>query len=140
MSKTVNEKNMATDRAYEARGVIARINVIGNIETGPQLKMPVYQFLTLDCGTGRERLIVEFVGPAPYHDDTQELDLNQVKEGDIIVNPGLLYRRRTWTQALMAEHLRQLRRYKPSVIVKADVDREKPSQEIVIDPNGILKQ
>jgi len=136
MSKNIDEKSLASDRAYEARGIIARINKIGNIETGPLIALPVYQFLTLDAGPGREKILVEFVGPAPY-DENQELDLNAVQEGDIIVNPGLLYRRRSWTQALMTEHLAQLRFYRPSVIVKSDVDRSTPAEEIVIDPLGL---
>lgn len=140
MTKKVDTKKLETSRDYEARGIIAKINKIGNIQTGPLIALPVYQFLTLDCGAGREKILVEFVGPAPYDEKTQELDLNKVKEGDIIVNPGLLYRKRSWTQALMTEHLAALKNYKPQVIVKADVDRSKPAEEIVIDPHNLTKQ
>ena len=140
VKKKINDKKIQYDRAYEARGVIARINKIGNMAVGPMVALPVYQFLTLDCGPGRDKILVEFIGPAPYDDITQELDLNKVKEGDIIVNPGLLYRKRAWTQKLMAEHLIQLRKYKPQVIIKADVDRDQPQGEIVIDPLNISKQ
>lgn len=140
MSKIVDTKNLASDRDYEARGIIARINPIGNIQSGPMIALPVYQFLTLDAGPGREKILVEFVGPAPYDEETQELDLNSVKEGDIVVSPGLLYRRRAWTNAIMTEHLAQLRNYRPSVIVKSDVDKSAPAQEIVIDPLNISKQ
>lgn len=140
MSKIVDTKNMASDRDYEARGIIARINPIGAYETGPMLKVPVYQFLTLDAGPGREKILVEFVGPAPYDEITQELDLNKVQEGDIVVTPGFLYRRRAWSDNLMTEHLVQLRKYRPGVIVKSDVDTSKPAEEIIIDPLNISKQ
>lgn len=138
--KIVNEKKIEYNRAYEARGVIARINKIGDMSVGPMVALPVYQFLSLDCGPGRDKILVEFVGPAPYDEITQELDLNKVKEGDIVVNPGLLYRKRAWTQKLMTEHLFQLRKYKPQVIIKSEVDREAPKGEIIIDPNNISKQ
>lgn len=138
--KKINEKKIAYDRAYEARGVIARINKIGDMSIGPMVAIPVYQFLTLDCGPGRKKVLVEFVGPAPYDKLTQELDLNKVKEGDIIVNPGLLYRKRAWTQKLMAEHLLQLHNYRPKVIIKSEVDRSSPTGEIVVDPHNLAKQ
>lgn len=140
IKKKINDKKIKYDRAYEARGVIARINKIGSMAVGPITSLPVYQFLSLDCGPGRDKILVEFVGPAPYDEITQELDLNKVKDGDIIVNPGLLYRKRSWTQKLMSEHLIQLRKYKPQVIIKADVDRDQPQGEIVIDPLNISKQ
>lgn len=139
MTKKIDENKIESNRAYEARGIIAKINQIGNYQSGIML-MPVYQFLTLDCGPGREKILVEFVGPAPYDEATQELDLNKVMEGDIVVNPGFLYRRRSWTQALMTEHLAALKNYKPQVIIKADVDRDAPKQDIVIDPHNITKQ
>lgn len=136
----VNDKNIESSRGYEARGIIAKINQIGYYAVGPMLKVPVYQFVTLDCGPGREKIIVEFSGPAPYDKKTQELDLNKVKEGDIVINPGFLYKKRQWTQELMSEHLRQLKNYKPKILVKAEVDRSIPMGNITIDPHNITKQ
>ncbi len=138
--KIIDDKKIASDKGYQARGIISKINPIGNYELGRGIYFTVYQFLSLDCGAGRDKILVEFVGPAPYDDKTQELDLNKVQEGDIVVNPGLLYRKREWTQALMTEHLMQLKKYKPKVIIKSDVDRSKPRAEIVVDPNNVLKQ
>lgn len=138
--KKINDKKIASNKAYEARGIVAKINPIGNYELVPNLKITVFQFLSLDCGPGCDKILVEFIGPAPYDEITQELDLNNVKEGDIIVNPGLLYRKRAWTQALMTEHLQQLKKYKPKVIIKSDVDRSQPQGEIVIDPHNLSKQ
>lgn len=135
--KIIDDNKIAGDKAYEARGIIAKINPIGNYEIGPNLKTTVFQFLSLDCGPGRERMLVEFVGPAPYDEKTQELDLNKVKEGDIVVNPGFLYRKRPWTQAIMSEHLKQLKKYKPKVIIKPEVDRSEQRREIVIDPHNL---
>ncbi len=137
----VDENSLSSDKQYEARGIVARINPIGVYGSGG-VNMPIYQFLTMDCGPGREKILVEFVGPAPYNEvgDTNELDFSKVKEGDIIVQPGFLYRRRTWTGELMTKHLEALKRYKPKIIVSSEVDRSTPAQEITIDPLNLTKQ
>lgn len=133
----INDDKIEDTRGYEARGVIARINKIGSYQAGPAINVPVYQFISLDCGKGKKSKLVEFVGPAPYDKATQELDLNQVEKGDVIITPGFIYRERTWTQHLMTEHLKQLKKYRPKEIIQSYVDREEPIQDIVIDPKNL---
>lgn len=116
-------KGLQNDQGYDARGVVARINKIGDAQVGFMLT-PVYQFITLDCGKGQRGKVVKFVGPAPRVIDevTNEeyLDFEGLKEGDIVVNPGLLYKTIEWTDALYAEHLKALATYKPKDILIAD--------------------
>lgn len=140
MTKAVNDKKINDHIGYEARGIIARINKIGEYELGPMVRVPVFQFLTLDCGPGRDKILVEFVGPAPYDEETREIKINELKEGDFVIDPGFLYQRRPWTDALINEHLLQLKAYKPKMIIKSDVDRSQPAASIVIDPHNITKQ
>lgn len=119
----VDLKKLENNQAYEARGIIARYFNMGFFEKGPLLRVPVYRFLTLDCGKGKPSVPVEFVGPAPVIEDRGETVLNveALREGDFVVHPGLVYRKCPWNDNLMAAHMKALQVYRPKTII----DREK---------------
>jgi hypothetical protein len=118
----VAEKNMAEGQAYEARGVVAKYHVMGHFQSGPMMKVPVYRFVTLYAGEGREAIPCEFKCPAPVIEDNGEnvLNVEALDIGDIVVHPGLVYRRCLWFDNLMAAHMRAVAHYKPKVITVAD--------------------
>ncbi len=140
MKNEITTDKLASDKDYEARGIIAKIQPIGHIQTGVLTTAPIYKYLTLDQGRGKKSLIVKYVGKAPMT-PTKELDYDKLKLGDIVVSPGLLYRKTGWTGALMAEHMAALKTYRPSVIVTAEKDTTSPAlPEIVIDPYNLSKK
>ena len=112
--------NMRNDQAYEARGVVAKHGRMGHYQSGI-LKVPVFKFMTLDRGNN-EFMPVEFVMPAPVIEDKGEviLDVGKLQEGDIVVNPGLVYRKTRWNDGLMAAHIKALQTYRPKTIMVAD--------------------
>ena len=121
----VAQKNMAEGQAYEARGVVAKFHLMGQYQTGPALRIPFYRFLTLDQGEGREAIPVEFQKAAPMvedHNGDKYLDVEMLREGDIVVTPGLVYRRCLWFDNLMAAHMQAVRNYKRKVITVAEKD------------------
>lgn len=121
----VAKNNIGTNQAYEARAVVAKYHVMGHFQTGAMLKVPVYKFLTLYTGEGREAIAVEFKRPAPVLPDDDGgtyLNVEALSEGDIVVNPGLVYRRCAFFPNLMAEHMKALQRFKPKVIMVAEKD------------------
>lgn len=123
----VTEKKMANDQAYEARGVVARFDPMGHFQSGVMLRVPVYRFLTLYRGAGREAIPVEYHRPAPYtRDESGELFLNlaALQEGDFVVSPALVYRKCLWFDALMAAHMKALQSYRPKDIIQADKPEE----------------
>lgn len=122
----VSDKNMDNNQAYQARGVVAKIGQMGHYQAGPMLRIPVYRFLTLDCGKGNPSLAVEFSGPAPVSEDAEGayLDVSNLREGDIVVHPGLLYRKCVMTDGLMAAHMKALQTYQPKDIITADAPDE----------------
>ena len=125
----VSEQKMANNQAYEARAVIARYHVMGHYQAGIALKVPVYKFLTLYQGEGREAIAVEFQRPAPViPGDNGEtfLNIEALREGDIVVDPGLVYRRIPMFPNLMAEHMKALQRFKPKTIISAEKDDAPP--------------
>lgn len=114
------EKSIGQNQGYSARGVVARINKIGNVQVG-LIHTPVFKYLTLDRGAGQRGIVVQFVSPAPRVIDEltgeEFLDMQALKEGDIVVSPGLVYEKIEWTDALYAEHLAALRMYRPKDIL-----------------------
>lgn len=125
----VSDENIARNQAYEARGVVAKYHAIGHYQSGPAIRIPVYKFLTLYQGPGRDSIPVEFVRPAPMligKNGERYLNTEAVEVGHFVINPGLVYRRCLWFDNLMAEHIRALQLYKPKDIIIADKDDAPP--------------
>lgn len=119
-------KGLPQDKGYSARGIIARLDKCGNMNKDG-LIVPIYRYLTLDCGAGREPIPVRLVGKAPirYDEAGAYLDVASLKEGDIVVEGGLLYRKTEWSTAIRLVHAKAMKRYRPKNIVIA----EAPDQE-----------
>ena len=125
----VAEQNMARGQAYEARAVVAKYYQMGHYQAGILLQVPVYKFLTLYQGEGREAIAVEFKRPAPVIEgDNGEAFLNveALQEGDIVVHPGLVYRRCGWFPNLTAAHMEACKTFKIKDIIKAEKDDAAP--------------
>ena len=120
----VEEEFFDSSQGYEARGIVARIQPAGFYQNGALLRLPIYRYLTLDCGKGRKGIAVKLVGQAAFIERNGEryLDASKLKEGQIIVEPGFIYQKTTMTGALMAEHLKALKTYRRKTIIKADRD------------------
>jgi hypothetical protein len=115
MNTVISSSNLRTDQDYDARGVIARIGRIGSYQIDSTISVPVFKYLTMDAGI--ERYPVQFVKPA-------QIDMAKLQEGDIVVHPGLIYKRIPWTGDLMAHHMKALKNYRPKVIIKSEIDRD----------------
>ncbi len=121
----ITDKKMGTGQAYEARGVIAKYLPMGFYQSGVMIKVPVYRFLTLHQGEGREALPVEFKKPAPVipgENGETFLNIEALEEGDIVVTPGLVYRKCFWFPNLTAAHMNACKTYKPKTIIVAEKD------------------
>lgn len=115
----VAERNMGTNQAYEARSIVAKYMPMGHFQdisvVGRGLRVPVFRFMTLYQGEGREAIPVEFKRPAPVlPGDNGEtfLNIEALEVGDIVVSPGLVYRKCLWFDNLMAAHMKALQSFK----------------------------
>lgn len=127
----VSDKTLKSDQGYEARGVIAKIERLGFYDAGGVMQ-PYFKYITLDLGKGRKAKPVKYIGRAPTMRNLvgeSFLDLAKLKAGDIVVQPGFVYRETHWTTALHAEHLKALKNYRRKEIVKA----EAPDKEEAVD-------
>ena len=97
--------------------------------------LPVYRFITMDCGKGREHedFAVKYVGKAPFAVDEltgeKYLDMSRIKEGQVVVHPGFIYERVEWTTSLRLAHASALQKYKRKDIILAD-KADAPSIEL----------
>ena len=127
MSLKVSNKNMDRSQAYQARGIIAKMGVIGEMEIFAGFKTPIVKFMTLDAGQGEAPIAVEFIEPAPMiigQDGETYLDIEQIAPGMIVIQPGLLYRKIPMFDTLMAKHLKALKTYKRKDIIEAEAPAE----------------
>lgn len=139
-----------SSQGYEARGIVARINKIGHYDDtlvgAPSLigaRKPIYQFLTFDAGKGKPSFAAEYVREAKIIVNKQGtfLDPRDLKEGEIVVSPGFVYKKIPWTTKIMNCHLDALKKYRPKSIIKADVDQSAGPIDLgTIDPLGLTKQ
>jgi len=125
----VDTKRLKDGMDYAARGIIARIQPIGHYEHGPFQRAPFYRFLTMDAGKGHDKFAVEFYKKARIDKDGT-LDMSELKEGMIVVSPGFIYKKIPWTDALLVEHFKALKVYRPQTIIKSDVDRDAPVTDL----------
>jgi hypothetical protein len=118
----VSDKAMHNQQAYEARGVITKFESMGHFSPSYLITVPIYKYLTLDRGANMEAQPVKFLGAAPVIEDKGEtiLDLAKLSEGDIVIHPGLVYRKCPWFDELFAAHIKALPNYKPKTIMVAD--------------------
>lgn len=138
----VEEELFDTSKAYEARGIIAKIMPIGWYKESPLVRKRVYQYLTLDCGDGRNSICVKYVGEAPFVEQNGEkfLDASALKEGEIVVSPGFIYKKVAMSGVIMTEHLKALKTYRRKTILDATKE-DGPAIDLgEIDFAGVTKQ
>ena len=125
----VSTDKMRREQSYEARGVVCKFGIKGFVGSG-DFKQPIYEFMSLDKGRGVYQP-VKFAGIAPSKDGY--LDVERLREGQIVVNPGYLYEPCGWNDGLLAKHLKSLKTYQPKSILERD-DVMGPSVDLgVID-------
>ncbi len=78
--------------------------------------------MTFWCGHDSPSIAAEFVGEAPK-DKKGFLRIEDLKEGEILVTPGFVYRKIPMSGMIMAEHIRKMKNFKPRDITMAYKDR-----------------
>lgn len=121
----ISTNHIASNQAYQARGVVARVQVIGHYADGG-IKKPFYKFLTLDTGIAGQPKAVEFAGFAPVisEKDGSYLDVESIPEGYVVVNPNLMYKPCLMFEWLLSQHLLAMKSYKPKIVYKPEQKRE----------------
>ena len=126
MTVHVNTDVFSNDQGYDALGVVARINKIGEYADGPLMRKPIYQFLTFHAGGGKPSFVAKYQRQAAIaiKDGQSFLDASELKVGEIVVSPGFIYKKIPWSSKLMNCHLDAMKTYKPKEIIIASAPTE----------------
>lgn len=119
---TVIDGKVARD--YDRRHIVARVGRCGGV-MHKGASFPIYKYLTFKMPDGAV-FAAEFTGKTAPVDKAGFLRTEALQEGDIIVRPGLLYRKMlTMPGMVMLEHLDAMKTWRmPSPLLRPYVDAE----------------
>lgn len=108
---------------YDRRHVVARCGVKGQLSYGG-MRHVIWHYLTFRLLNG-QAFAAEFVGMAPV-DKFGMLRTDALNLGDIVVSPGLLYRKMIAMPArVMTVHLKAMKTWKPlAPLMAPEIDLE----------------
>lgn len=112
----MSQPKIASARPYQRRHPVARFMSIGKMKVNG-LERTLWGFMSFHNGLGKPPTFGAFGGLAPV-DDFGNLAMSELKEGDIIVEPGLIYKPipiLEVTGKMMAEHDKAMKKWKPKV-------------------------
>lgn len=127
------------NRPYERRHIVARMGKIGEVRYGHRT-VSLWRYLTFWCGAGEPSFAAEFVRLADA-DAGGFLHIAHLKEGDIVVSPGLIYKKIPMSGRILGEHLRKMKTFKPKAELVPFKDTKAPVVDLgAIDFTGVVKQ
>jgi hypothetical protein len=104
------------NQEYERRQIVARMGKAGYFRM-ERKKYIIWQFMTFWTGPLTPAIAAEFVRPADI-DEQGFLRIEKLRPGEILVTPGLVYRKVAMTGIIMAEHLKKMKRFRPRDVVE----------------------
>lgn len=108
-------------KEYQQRQVVARLGIIGTTNQKGVINR-VFRYLTL---WGDPCVAVEFDRPASFTKDGFVV-MENINEGEFLINPGMIYKRVPMTGSIMAAHLRAIQTFKRKHSFKYEKSTEQP--------------
>ncbi len=105
-----------TDKTYEQRQIVACMEQCGIFRVDGK-KYKLWKYMTFWCGHDQPSIAAELVGRAPL-DSEGFLRLDDMKEGEMIVMPGFIYRKIPMSGLIMAEHMKKMKKFKPRTLIQ----------------------
>lgn len=115
---------------YDRRQIVACMDQVGQFAVGKQ-RYKLWRYMTFYCGKDQPSIAAELVGRAPV-DNEGFLRIEEMKEGQLLVMPGFIYRKIPMTGALMAEHMKKMKYFKPRVMVEHVKDTSVGAEDLGI--------
>lgn len=114
--------------AYERRQIVAKCGNAGNFTLNNKLfTIPLY--MTFYTGKGSPAVCGKFDRLAPM-DKYGFLRLEGVQEGEIVVDPALVYKITPMTGMVMAAHLKAMAKFKPKEAIEYVKDEAAPAVDM----------
>lgn len=131
-------KQLPDGTLYNERQVVARMESIGffrMLARGRERKFHIWGYMTFWTGDNSPAIAAKFDRVAPQ-DEKGNLVTVGLKAGEIVVMPGFVYKIIPMTGAIMTEHLRVMRTWKPRVKIEYVKD-DAPAVDLgTINPMG----
>lgn len=120
------------NQEYQRRQIVARMGKAGEFRMGGK-RFIIWKYMTFWAGHDQPSVAAEFVRPADK-DAEGFLHIDNLKPGEILVTPGLIYRKIPMSGVIMAEHMKKMKHFQPRDIVTHVKDTSTPAEDLgVID-------
>lgn len=126
-----------TNAQYEQRQIVARLDRLGSINMNLQ-QYPIWSYLTFHGG-GMPAFAATFDRLAP-RDRENFLLLDDLRPGELVVTPGLVYRKIPMTGMLLMAHLDAMKYWRPKQTTSYEMDLSGVVDVGTIDLSGEVKQ
>lgn len=107
-------------REYAGRQVVAKFDPVGHFTEGGR-RYKIWRYLTFYTGPDSAPICGKYDRVAP-RDEHGELVYMAIRAGEIVVKPGFVYRVVPMSGAMITEHLRQSRNWKPKTTYSYEKD------------------
>lgn len=131
----MNSPTLNNARPYQRRQPVAKFMKVGNITVGG-IQRTLWGFMSFYTGPTSMPLFGSLQRHAPV-DEFGQLRLDHLEEGDIIVDPGLVYKPiplMNITGKMMAEHTKAMKKFRPRDILVTERDTTLPAVDM-----GVIK-
>ena len=105
---------------YERRQIVSYMGKAGLFSFG-QKNYTIWKFMTFWCGGGKPAIAAEFVR-MDERDDDGFIRMENMREGEMLVTPGLIYRKIPMSGLIMTKHLEKMKTFKPKDLVVYEKD------------------
>lgn len=106
---------------YERRQIVAKMGKAGTFRVGRRV-FTLWKYMTFFTGNGKPGFAAEFVRKADI-DKNGFLRLETVREGEIVVAPGLVYKKIPMTGNIMTVHLQAMKTFRPRDTLNFEKDK-----------------
>ncbi len=104
--------------SYESRQVVSKLGCAGYFDMGG-LRHNIPEYVTIWNGL-QPAIAAKFDRVAPKENGV--LNTEELKEGDIVLNPGFVYKKTFMTGMIMVAHLKAMKTFKPKTIITHEKD------------------
>lgn len=109
-----------SNQEYERRQIVARMGKVGTFRLEGK-RYWIWKYITFWAGKDQPSVCGEFVRLADMDKDGF-LRLDNLKTGEIVAMPGLIYRKIPMSGMIMAEHMKKMKRFRPRDVLKTHKD------------------
>lgn len=115
-------------QSYARRQIVAYMGKNGYFELDGK-RYTIWKIMTFYCGEGEPSIAAEFVRLADM-DKEGFIRIENLAEGEMIVTPGLIYKKIPMSGVVMAEHMKKMKKFSPRALVQHVKDTSTPAEDL----------